>query len=139
MSVDETERTLREYLGALLSGGDFAAFFADDVTWTTMESGDQIHGREAVSNFIVALHSQFFAASPELKNVTFGDGVAAVEAVFVGTHTAEFAGVPETSAAVRLPYAVGYDVSAGKIDALRAYFPLMALVQQLRDAAAARS
>jgi hypothetical protein len=31
---------------------------------------------------------------------------------------------------------MSYDISDGKISALRAYFPIMALVQQLRDAAA---
>jgi steroid delta-isomerase-like uncharacterized protein len=139
MSVEETERTLRGYLDALLAGGDFASFFADDVLWTTMETGDQIRGREAVRDFIIALHSQLFAASPELKNVTAADGVAAIEAVFVGTHTAEFAGVPATGAAVRLPYSVGYDISDGKIEALRAYFPITALVQQLRNTAAAHA
>lgn len=139
MSVEETEGTIREYLDALLNGGDFAAFFADDVLWTTMETGDQIRGREAVRDFIIALHSQLFDASPELVNVTVADGVAGLEAVFVGTHVAEFAGVSATGTAVRLPYSVFYDVSGGKIVALRAYFPIAALVQQLRDAAAAHA
>lgn len=136
MSVDETARTIREYLDTLLSGGDFAAFFADDVTWTTMETGDQITGRDAVRDFIVALHTQLFEASPEFGNVTTGDGVAALEAVFVGTHIAEFAGVPATGATVRLPYSVSYDIADGKITALRAYFPILGLIQQLKDAAA---
>ena len=140
MSVEETERTIREYLDALLSGGDFAAYFADDVVWTTMETGDQIKGREAVTDFIVTLHRQLFDASPELVNVTTADGVAAIEAVFAGTHTAEFASVPATGAAVRLPYSVSYDISHdGKIDALRAYFPILARVQQLKDAGAVHS
>ena len=136
MSVEETERTVREYLDALLSGGDFASFFDEDVLWTTMETGDQVRGREAVRDFIVTLHSQWFDASPEIKNVTVADGVAALEAVFAGTHIGDFAGVAPTGAAVRLPYSVVYDVSDGKIDQPRAYFPIMALVQQLRDAAA---
>jgi steroid delta-isomerase-like uncharacterized protein len=136
MSLEETERTVREYLDVLLGGGDFASFFADDVLWTTMETGDQIHGREAVRDFIVGLHTKFFDASPELGNVTLADGVAAIEAVFAGTHIAGFAGIPATGAAVRLPYAMSYDVSDDKIKALRAYFPITALVQQLRDAAA---
>ena len=139
MSVEETEGTIREYLDALLNGGDFAAFFADDVLWTTMETGDQIRGREAVRDFIIALHSQLFDASPELVNVTVADGVAGLEAVFVGTHVAEFAGVSATGTAVRLPYSVFYDVSGGKIVALRAYFPIAVLVQQLSDAAAAHA
>jgi steroid delta-isomerase-like uncharacterized protein len=136
MAVEETERTIRSYLDALLNGGDFATHFADDVRWTTMETGDQIRGREAVRDFIRALHSQLFDASPELVNVTVADGIAGLEAVFVGTHIAEFAGVAATGTEVRLPYSVFYDVSGGKIDALRAYFPITTLVQQLRDAAA---
>jgi steroid delta-isomerase-like uncharacterized protein len=134
MSIEETERTIREYLDALVSGGDFASFFADDVRWTTMETGDQVSGRDAVRDFIVALHRELFDASPEVGNVTTADGVAAIEAVFVGRHIAEFAGVPATGAAVRLPYSVSYDISGGKIDALRAYFPILALVQRLKDA-----
>ena len=138
MSVEETERTIRSYLDTLSAGGDFASFFADEIVWTTMETGDEIRGREAVRDFIVALHTQLFDASPEFGNVTFADGVAGLEAVFVGTHTADFAGVPATGTAVRLPYSVSYDVSDGAIMALRAYFPITALVQQLRDAAGDR-
>ena len=136
MTVEETERTIHEYLDALQTGGDFAAYFSDDLTWTTMETGDQIRGRDPVRDFIVALHSQLFEASPEFGNVTVADGVAALEAVFVGKHIAEFAGVPATGVEVRLPYSVSYDVSGGKITALRAYFPITALVQQLGAAAA---
>ena len=137
MTVEETERTIRAYLDALQTGGDFAAYFADDITWTTMEMGDQIRGRDPVRDFIVALHTQLFDATPEFGHVTVADGVAALEAVFVGKHIAEFAGVPATGAEVRLPYSVSYDISSGKIHALRAYFPITALIQQLRDAAPA--
>jgi steroid delta-isomerase-like uncharacterized protein len=136
MSVDDTERTIRGYLDALLSGGDFASFFTDDVRWTTMETGEEITGRTAVADFIVALHRRFFDASPELGSVTTSDGVAAIEAVFVGTHIAEFGDVPATGAAVRIPYSVAYDVSDGQITALRAYFPIQGLVETLREAAA---
>jgi steroid delta-isomerase-like uncharacterized protein len=137
MSLEETETTVRQYLDALLDEGDFAAFFADEVLWTTMETGDQIRGREAVRDFIIALHRQLFDASPEIVSTEFADGVAALEAVFVGTHTAEFAGVPATGATVRLPYSMFYDISGGKIVALRAYFPITALHHQLREAASA--
>ena len=135
MSVEQTERTIRAYLDALEAGEDFAAFFADDILWTTMETGEEIRGREAVVGFIVALHTRLFDAAPEFGNVTVADGVAALEAVFVGTHVAEFAGVPATGAQVRLPYSVSYDVSGDTITALRAYFPITALIGQLRSAA----
>jgi steroid delta-isomerase-like uncharacterized protein len=137
MSVTQIESTLRDYLAALLNGGDFASFFSDDIVWTTMETGDEVRGREAVRDFIVALHRQMFDAKPELRNITFGDGVAALEAVFVGTHTAEFAGVPATGATVRMPYTVFYDVDGASITALRAYFPISALIQELQTKHAA--
>ena len=35
---------------------------------------------------------------------------------------------------VRLPYACVYDVVNEKITALRAYFPILALIQQLQSA-----
>jgi len=111
MTTQETERTIRAYLDDLLTGGDFASFFADEVLWTTMETGDQIHGREAVRDFIVALHTQWFHATPEVKSVTFADGLAGLEAVFAATHTGDFAGIPPTGRQVRLPYAVVYDVA----------------------------
>ena len=134
MTAEDTERTIRAYLDALLTGGDFAAFFDDEIVWTTMETGDEIRGREAVRDFIIALHTQWFAASPEVKSVTVADGLAGLEAVFAATHTGEFAGIPPTGAQVRLPYAVVYDLADGKITALRAYFPILALMQQLQSA-----
>jgi len=139
MSLEETETTVRQYLDALRTGGDFAAFFADEVLWTTMETGDQIRGREAVRDFIIAMHTQSFDATPELVNTEFADGVAGLEAVFIGTHTGEFAGVPATGAAVRLPYSMFYDISGRKILALRSYFPMTALLNQLREAAPAHA
>jgi steroid delta-isomerase-like uncharacterized protein len=139
LSVEETGRTVREYLDALLTGGDFAAYLADDVVWTTMETGEEVRGRDAVRDFIVALHTQLFDASPELGNLTVAEGTAVLEAVFVGRHIAEFAGVPATGATVRVPYAVAYDVSGDRIDALRGYFPILALVEQVKAAAGGRA
>ena len=138
MSATETESTLRGYLDALLTGGDFASFFSDDVLWTTMETGDEIRGRDAVRDFIITLHARLFEAAPELRGIAFADGSAGLEAEFIGRHVAEFAGVPPTGAEVRMPYAVFYDVDGGKITALRAYFPMAALIGRLQEANAAR-
>src|SRR4051794_32021467 len=131
MAAEATERTIQGYLNALLSGGDFASYFSDEVVWTTMETGDQIKGREAVRDFIVALHTQWFQASPELKSVAYADGSAGLEAVFAATHSDEFAGIPATGKQVRLPYSVFYEVADERITALHAYFPITALLQQL--------
>ncbi len=132
MSADDTRRVIDEYLDALLSGGDFGASFADDVRWTTMETGEVISGRDAVRDYIVAVHTQLFDASPELGLVVCGDGSAALEATFKGKHIAEFAGVAATGAEVSVPYSMFYEIAAGRIVALRAYLPIASLVEQLR-------
>ena len=131
MSVQDTEATISAYLSALMSGGDFGSYFAADVLWTTMENGDQVRGRREVTDYIVALHTQVFAASPELVNVAYGDGFAILEAVFVGTHIGEFGDIPATGVKVRLPYCVAYTIADSKITELRAYLSMLALQQHL--------
>jgi predicted ester cyclase len=137
MSVDTSTKTINSYLEALLNGGDFAQFFTDDVAWTTMETGDQVHGREAVHDYIVALHTQLFDARPEVRSVTIGQETAALEADFVGTHIGEFAGIPPTGAELRVPYCVIYDLAEDSIRALRAYIPIGLMISQLQAAATA--
>jgi ketosteroid isomerase-like protein len=134
MSVEETRTTLDRYLDALLNGGDFGSFFSDDVLWTTMETGEEIRGRGPVRDFILALHTHVFHASPEVRSITVADGAAGLEAVFIGEHAEEFAGIAPRGTMVRLPYAVFYDVEGGSITALRAYVSIAALTQQLRAA-----
>jgi predicted ester cyclase len=75
---------------------------------------------------------RLFDASPELGGLICDDGAAALEATFVGKHIGEFAGVKATGVEVRLPYSIFYELEAGKIIALRAYFPITSLVEPLR-------
>ena len=56
---------------------------------------------------------------------------AAIEADFVGTHTAEFAGIQPTGRAVQVPYSVVYDLRGDQISALGIYFPMSLLIEQL--------
>jgi len=134
MSTQETEQVVSAYLTAL-SGGDFASYFAEDVLWITMENGDQVRGRQEVTDYIIALHTQLFAASPELVNVAYGNGLAILEAVFVGTHTGAFGDIPATGVKVRLPYCVAYTIADSKITELRAYLSMLALQQHLTGGA----
>jgi predicted ester cyclase len=123
-----------EYLHALLDGSDFGRFFAPDVVWTTMETGEAVRGRDAVRDLITGIHTRAFQAHPELVNLMTGDGTAMLEAVFDGTHVGEFAGVAATGRHVRLPYCMAYDVSEDAITALRSYFPMAAISAQLTAA-----
>ena len=138
MSVESTSQVMNDYLDALLKQEDFSRFFADEVVWTTTETGDEVRGRDAVRDFIVGFHTQAFDARPDVKGLIVGDGSATLEADFVGTHTGEFAGVAPTGAELRVPYAVCYDVADGEITALRAYLPISLMVAQVSAAAANR-
>jgi steroid delta-isomerase-like uncharacterized protein len=137
MSLETTQQTMQDYLSALLGGGDFAQFFADDVVWTTTETGQQVHGRDAVRDFIVSFHTQAFDARPEIRSLTVTEGAATLEADFVGTHTGDFAGVAPTGTKLRVPYCVVYDIRDNRITALRGYLPIAAIVAKLSAAAKA--
>jgi steroid delta-isomerase-like uncharacterized protein len=118
--------------------GPYAQYFAGDVTFMLMGTNQEVKGRDAVEQFIRYLHEQAFDARPELKNTIIGDGNAAAEIDFVGTHTGEFIGVPASGKEVRVPYSVMYDLQGDKITALRAYMPMDVLLQQIGGVPEAR-
>ena len=136
MATETSERVMREYLEVLLSRGDFGRFFTDDVLWTTMETGEQIRGREAVRDYIVALHTVLFDARPVVRGLVASGNVALLEADFVGRHIGDMGGVAATGRDVNVPYCVVYDIRGEQIAALRAYLPVGALMQQLAGNAA---
>jgi steroid delta-isomerase-like uncharacterized protein len=119
MDVAQTRAVIEPYVAALGALEDIAPYLADDVVLTLVEVDQEIQGRDAVAGAIDELHHQTFDARPEVVNLVVGEGKAAGEFVFVGTHTGEFAGIPATGRSVRVPYTVFYDLSDGKITALR--------------------
>jgi steroid delta-isomerase-like uncharacterized protein len=131
MTVEATAETMRSYLDAFLARGDFADYFTDEVTWTTVGTGQELQGRQPVHDFLSWMHTQAFDAHPKVKTLIIGDGQAALEADFVGTHTGEFLGIPPTGKSVQVPYCVIYDLRDDKLAALRAYIPMDLFAQQL--------
>jgi predicted ester cyclase len=131
MGVEQTRAVMEPYLAALVAREDIAPFLADDVVLTLVEFGQEIEGRAAVAGAIDELHQETFDASPEIKTLVVGDGVAAGEFVFVGTHTGEFAGIAATGRQVRVPYTVFYDLADDQITALRIQGFASGLVAQL--------
>ncbi len=138
-AVATAEQVMHEYVRAVVSGGDFSRWFADDVVWTTMETDEQVRGAAAVRDHIVGLHRQAFDAHLELVRLVAGDGGAMLEAVFRGRHTGTAFGVPATGGSVEVPYAMAYDVVGERITALRSYFPVRRVQEELRSAAALAS
>ena len=128
---EETRTVIDAYLAALVARKDIAPFFSDDVVLELVDVGQRIQGRAAVAGAIIGWQQQSFDARPELRSVIVGEGTAAIEAVFVGTQIGEFAGIPASGKHVAVPYAVFYDVTNGKITALRIYGFVSGMVAQL--------
>ena len=127
-----TERqVMQDYLDALVKRADFPAYFTDDVVATFEGTDQRADGQEAAGQLIRHIHQYAFDARMELKNLLTDQGKAAIEADFAGTHTGEFAGIPATGRKVHIPYSVIYDLRGDQISALRIYFPMSRLTEQL--------
>jgi predicted ester cyclase len=133
MTLEATAETTRSYLDAFLARGNFADYYTDEVTWTTVGADQELQGRQPVRDFLIWMHTQAFDAHPKVKTLVVGDGQAALEADFVGTHTGEFLGIPATGRSVQVPYCVVYDRQGDKITALRAYIPMDLFAHQLKS------
>ena len=133
MSAIEVRETVQEYVEVLLARGDYQRFFSDDIALEVVGTDQRARGAEATEQAIRFLHEVAFDAAPEIANVLVDDHGAAAEAMFVGTHVGEFAGIPATGNAIRVPYSVFYDVDGGRITALRIYMPMDQLVSQIQS------
>lgn len=131
MSVETTRHLIESYAQALLSAGDYARFFSEDVTLTLQGTDRAVSGREAVRQLITFMHTQAFKTDIRVKGVVYGERQAMLEADFVGTHIGVFEGVPASLRDVHVSYAVAYDVDASGITALRLYFPMDQLMRQI--------
>jgi len=124
-------KVMQEYLDALGKRSDYTVYFTDDVVATLEGTDQRAVGREAAGQLIRYIHEGAFDARPEIKNLLVDDGKAAIEADFAGTHTGEFGGIQPTGREVRVPYSVVYDIRGDQISALRIYFPISLLMEQI--------
>lgn len=129
MSIER--QVMQDYLDALVKRADYGAYFTDDVVATFEGTDQRADGREAAEQLIRYVHEGAFDARPELKNLFTDEGKAAIEADFVGTHAGEFGGLAATGRMVRVPYSVVYDLRGDRISALRIYFPMSLLMEQI--------
>lgn len=132
MTLIETARTtMTAYLDTLLARGSYENFFTPDANLYLMGTDQEAHGRDQVVGLIRYLHEGAFDARPQLKCLLVDGEKSALEADFVGTHIAEFAGIPATGKEIRVPYSVVYDLEGEQIAALRIYMSLDAITRQL--------
>ena len=104
---------------------------APDVVFTMMADGSETHSPEGVAGLLHYFYHVAFDATAEVTNTMVGDGKAMVEGFVVGKHIGEFAGIPPTNKAFRVPICVTYDLEDDQIKRARIYFELLSLMAQL--------
>jgi steroid delta-isomerase-like uncharacterized protein len=107
------------------------SMMADDVVFTTMATGEEYHGREGVRGMLHHIYHVAFDAHSELRTLVCEEDHAVFEALFVGRHIGDFAGVPATQKEVRVPLCVVYDIDRGQIRSGRVYLETPVLMQQI--------
>src|SRR5690349_1595547 len=130
-AMSAERQVMQDYIDALVKRADFTRYFTEDVIATFEGTDQRADGRDAAGQLIRYVHETAFDARPELKNLLADTGKAAIEADFAGTHTGEFAGIAPTGREVRVSYSVIYDLRGDQISALRIYFPMNLLIEQL--------
>ena len=126
MSIESTYQTMMAY-----GQSHDSSLVAEDAVFTDMATGGETSGRAAITQMLDYFYHQAFEAHPELTNLIAADGQATIEGYVVGKHIGEFAGIPATGKAVRVPIAVVYDLEADQIKRARIYLLINVLFQQL--------
>ena len=128
MSVERTRDVIERYTAT--EHGD-VSLMSDDVVFRIMGTGDEYRTPQGVKGMLDWFYHAAFDARAEVRNLVVGEGVAVLEADFIGRHIGEFAGVPATGKDVRVPLAVIYDVRDDRIVEGRVYFETPAFLAQV--------
>ena len=117
VSVEQTQKILDRYFGAMDRDEDFSAFFAEDVTWIMVEGEQEVHGPAAVGDYILKLHGRMVGG--EQRSLVVSDGHAYLEGDTMSA---------PGPAGQRLSYCLVYDLGDDRITAMRCYGSLGALM-----------
>jgi hypothetical protein len=107
MSARQTRQVISAYFDALETG-QFARYFTDDVTWTTIANDTHVQGPDAVEAAINALHARL--KDLQTRQLVIGEDAAYIEGSAAGVNGQG-----------RIPYCVAYDVVGDRVGAMRAY------------------
>jgi predicted ester cyclase len=128
--VQPKRRTAEENVRAYFETHD-VQYVAEDATFKLVFTGEEHHGRDAVSQLLSFFYQVAFEAHAEPRKIIITETQAVAEADFVGKHVGELAGLPPTQRDVRVPFAVVYDLENALIKEARIYFPMDVLLKQL--------
>lgn len=104
---------------------------AEDAVFTMMPTGEEIKGRDAIARHLHHFYQEALNAKAERTSAIFSENSGVLEAMVVGKHTGEFAGIAATGRDVRVPLSVAYELENDKITRARIYLMVNVLVQQI--------
>lgn len=131
MHAAATREMLTRYLD---SGHADLSMMADDVIFTSMSTGEEHIGRDAVRRMLDRMYRVAFDAHATVRTLVCEPDHAVLEALFVGRHIGMFAGHGASGREVRVPLCVVYDLAAGKIRRARVYLETPVLLAQITPA-----
>lgn len=127
---NDRTRTTRNVLESYWKSHD-PSYVAEDAVFTMMPTGEEIRGREAIAEHLAGFYHGSLDARAEHVNSIVAEEKGLLEAVVVGSHTGEFAGIAASGRSVRVPIAVSYEVKDGLISSARIYLMVNVLVSQI--------
>lgn len=118
MTVSGTQSVMDRYFSTMGANEDFSRFFAEDVTWLMVDSGEEVRGRGPVRDYILRLHDTM--ESGDQRPLVVTDAHAFLEGDRLNARSADDAG---------LAYCLVYDVSGELISAMRCYGTIARLMR----------
>jgi hypothetical protein len=125
-SVESTRKTLEAYWLE-----HDPKYVAEDAVFTMVPTGEEMRGRKTIDEHLKAFYHGSLTANAEVVGSIFSENKGLLEAMVVGKHTGDFAGIPATGRDVRVPLAVSYDMENGLIKRARIYLMVNVLVSQI--------
>ena len=125
-SIESTRNTLKSYW----SSHD-AKYVAEDAVFIMLPTGEEMHGRQTIDEHLKAFYHGSLTADAQVVSSIFSENKGLLEAMVVGKHTGDFAGIPATGRDVRVPLAVAYDMENGLIKRARIYLMVNVLIGQI--------
>lgn len=129
--IDATRKVLEAYWQS-----HSPEYVAEDAVFTMMPTGEEIRGRASIAKHLEEFYTRSLTAHAEVTNSVFGENNGLLEALVVGKHTGEFAGIAATGNTVRVPLSVAYDLEGGLIKRARIYLLVNILFDQIKGPAA---
>ena len=106
-------------------------YVTEDAVFTSMNTGEETHGRKAIGQMLHYFYHVAFDAKAEITNKVITEKKALLEFNFKGKHIGEFAGMQPTNKEVNVPTCVSYDLENGLIKKGRVYMLIDVMMKQL--------